>query len=661
MTDIQKPDMSKQWAASGNKTPPSDSLINTGWSSGDIPTNADFNYIDARQDQGIAYILQKGIPEWDNSTEYQAGKGWVQYSGKLYKATTTSVNKQPSTQPLFWQPVDVQFFQTLTVAGFDSTGIPDNSLIFSYGRSAVGDSGGGLFVFTTSTAAVVDGGIVFAPTGGGRIIRVVSSYVDPLWFDAKADGSDTTTSFQAAVNALPSGGILCGFGRTYTVKKIRLKSNMTLRDTDFITLAGAVPSEYWSPVTIGANGDTSLSENITCINVHVNGNRLNNNTGSVGNAEDGGKHGFRVIGNARGLRFIDCSAMYCGSYGFFFYRGLNTAPIPFQDIATIENVELINCVSKYNKSHGGAVDSIKNLTISGGEYTHNGLDYNTDAGALTLGGNAYSNAWDFEGYGIGSWIGNVKIINADMRFNAAGSLYIQDPVLTTDSRFAIRDGIFVSDVLADCGQHPLRLNPNTAVIITTPFDNWSLGSVYKNVTISGGNIIGEINLACADDVRLNTPQTTTRGILGEAAYCNRVECVTSSDLKFTNLFAATVVHKREVEYEFGAFTPIVSSSSGAISSYTASGSWVRVGKLVTVCVNYTITSNGTGTGAGRISGLPFATNANGASASSRVGGTTGEQCAVSASGTEMFVWKYNNTYPWADGATGTVSLSYIIA
>ena len=68
MADIQKPDMTKQWASSGDKTPPSDALLASGWNSGDIPSNTDFNYIDARQDQGLAYILQKGIPEWESIT-----------------------------------------------------------------------------------------------------------------------------------------------------------------------------------------------------------------------------------------------------------------------------------------------------------------------------------------------------------------------------------------------------------------------------------------------------------------------------------------------------------------------------------------------------------------------------------------------------------------
>lgn len=103
MADIQKPDMAKLWANAGDKTPPADSLINSGWNAGDIPANTDFNFIDARQDQGVAYMLQKGIPEWDSVTEYQANKSWVQYGGKIYKCIQTSSNKQPDTQITYWR------------------------------------------------------------------------------------------------------------------------------------------------------------------------------------------------------------------------------------------------------------------------------------------------------------------------------------------------------------------------------------------------------------------------------------------------------------------------------------------------------------------------------------------------------------------------------
>lgn len=437
----------------------------------------------------------------------------------------------------------------LIVTSFSAVGVADGAWVHFAGRDAVGDGGGGWFRYSATSTQPADGGTVFAVSGGGRVFRegwTVFNFNGTLlapWFSTKGDGSDETVKFQSAVTAMRAGDTLSGAGRTYTVKRIKLKSLTTLRDTNFVTLAGAVPSEYWSPVTIGDNGDMTTYTDITCINVKVNGNRANNNTGSVAFAEDGGKHGFRVIGNVKRIKFIECSAQYCGSYGFFFYRGLNTATIPFGDIPTIDDVQLIDCVSQYNKAHGGAADSITNFVISGGRYTHNGLAYLSDPGGLTLGGAAYGNAWDFEGYGIGSWIGNIYIHGADLRHNAAASLLFTDPAnAVDDARFAIRDTIVIQDVQADTGSDPSRTNPYAAVIITPPYANWTKGSVYKNVSIIGGNIIGEINFACVDDMRIDVEQYTTRSKLGDGAYSNRVTCNTPSPYRFTDLFGADVAY-----------------------------------------------------------------------------------------------------------------------
>jgi len=442
------------------------------------------------------------------------------------------------------------------IVGFNASKVPDKTLIDFLGYESESDGGGGLFRYYKTGTQPVDGGLVIEPIGGGRIIRegwTPSCFIGTVlipWFNAKGTGIDDTVNVQKALNSLRPGDTLSGCFREYTVKKVKLQSRMCLRDTNFFTLAGAVPSEYWSPVTIGDNGDMTTYTDITCINVHVNGNRVNNNTGSAAFPEDGGKHGFRIIGNVRKVKFIDCGAEYCGSYGFFFYRGLNTATIPFNDIPTIDEVELINCTSRYNKAHGGAADSINNFRIIGGKYTHNGLTYLTDPGGLTLGGAAYGNAWDFEGYGIGSWIGNVTIMNADLRHNAAASLLFTDSVLTSDTRFAIRDNIIIQDVQADTGSDPTRTNPYAAILLLPPFTNWGNGSIYKNVSIVGGNIFGEINFACVDDLRIDVNQYTSRSKLGDGAYSNRVTVNTASPYRFTDLFAAgiTYLHAQPADF-----------------------------------------------------------------------------------------------------------------
>lgn len=98
MAEINKPTgLNKIWASTGNIAVPTDSKIGTGWVE-EIPPHEYENYIQNRQDLGIAHINQHGIAIWDSVTEYQANKSLVQGSnGKIYKSTTTHRNINPVT------------------------------------------------------------------------------------------------------------------------------------------------------------------------------------------------------------------------------------------------------------------------------------------------------------------------------------------------------------------------------------------------------------------------------------------------------------------------------------------------------------------------------------------------------------------------------------
>lgn len=117
MPEINLPDISIQWSQGGDILKPSDAKIQSGWGE-EIPPRQWFNWLDNRQDQAIAHIAQHGIVMWNDHTEYQAGKSYVQGSdGLIYKALTTHVNTDPvGAAPGTWESAFLTAAQATQVA-----------------------------------------------------------------------------------------------------------------------------------------------------------------------------------------------------------------------------------------------------------------------------------------------------------------------------------------------------------------------------------------------------------------------------------------------------------------------------------------------------------------------------------------------------------------
>ena len=102
MAKETRPSLTYKWASGGTTTSPTNAKIEQGWTH-EKPPYAYFNFIDNRQDQLLAYMLQQGIPEWVSTIEYQNGSSFVTYSGKVYKSIQTGTNKNPSTETAYWK------------------------------------------------------------------------------------------------------------------------------------------------------------------------------------------------------------------------------------------------------------------------------------------------------------------------------------------------------------------------------------------------------------------------------------------------------------------------------------------------------------------------------------------------------------------------------
>lgn len=115
-------------------------------------------------------------------------------------------------------------------------------------------------------------------------------------------------------------------------------------------------------------------------------------------------------------------------------------------------------------------------------------------------------------------------------------------------------------------------------------------------------------------------------------------------------------------YEEGTYTPTVTAATGTLTSYTGTVWYTRIGRQVTIIANVTITNAGTGAGNCNIS-LPYANNATvSASGVGRENAVSGSllQGAISPTGTDVVVRKFDNTTPIATNAQIRINTTYFV-
>lgn len=192
-----------------------------------------------------------------------------------------------------------------TITAFNSSGLSDGVTIFFSGRDTANDGGGGWFTFSSGSVATADGGIVFAPTGGGRLLRdgwASTGFVGEVkvsWFGSAGDGvTDDTSVFQAAIDYVyGSGGGIVTYDSTHY-----LASTITVKD--YVSLQGPLDiSEELLPGTSAAyqtkNGALILNSAATI---------TLNDSASIG--------GGIIVRSGMTLPFADASAATSGVAAF---------------------------------------------------------------------------------------------------------------------------------------------------------------------------------------------------------------------------------------------------------------------------------------------------------------------------------------------------------
>jgi hypothetical protein len=124
------------------------------------------------------------------------------------------------------------------------------------------------------------------------------------------------------------------------------------------------------------------------------------------------------------------------------------------------------------------------------------------------------------------------------------------------------------------------------------------------------------------------------------------------------------------DYEEGTFTPVLVPSSGAVTTQSGAGTYVKVGKLVTLYYRVTLTTVGTAAGTMTMTNFPFASTSGGgsdviASGIIRENGATGFSYQMiiqpSTTNASLFTLSTNGAAPFTNGYVYTGSLSYVTA
>jgi hypothetical protein len=336
-----------------------------------------------------------------------------------------------------------------------------------------------------------------------------------------ADGvTDDTSAIQAAVAALPAGSTIDGGGRTYVVTTITLKSDMTFANFNLITRAGS--TDFVSPVTIGSNHSSDLTSDVVVRNVHVDGNRINQTR--IGDSEDGGRHGFRIVGHVADLLIENCSAMYCASDGIEIYSGLGGGSFPRAISITVKDSRF-----NWNRRHGGSGDAISGAQFINVEFNDNGQDLNA-GDALDSGGRGarsqghlYGSGIDMEGYGAGSANTNISFIGVTALRNVRTGILFYDPMGATDSGFRVSSNIVIAGCNVDCGNGTGGDGQPYAIEFTSTPAHKALGPIYANITLSDNLIRGWVSFRAVDGVTISGGEMDNpQGMLGNLDYATNV-------------------------------------------------------------------------------------------------------------------------------------------
>ena len=165
-----------------------------------------------------------------------------------------------------------------------------------------------------------------------------------------------------------------------------------------------------------------------------------------------------------------------------------------------------------------------------------------------------------------------------------------------------------------------------------------------------------------EDARFNSAGNLQT--LGTISVGNATPSTSGAGITFPATQSASSDANTLDDYEEGTWTPAASSTggSGVITTYTASGTYTKIGRLVTATARITISNIGTAAGAINVAGIPFtAASTNSFTVAGNETAIVGYVISGNAASTTAFNFsKYDASSPLANGAAFTLAITYIV-
>lgn len=275
MTQYTKPTVLPAWAESAGGADvlqPSNAEIQAGWPLSNVPPSRKrFNWVLKYLAQGVRYLLQRGIPEWDAAEDYRVNDRVQGSNGKTYRCIQAGINQDPTTATAYWalwgadgRDDQLQLTTAFTTAGtspnYTLTPVPAPAALAANLRFRVKFHADGADNSVINIAGLGNKALKQYDSSGAKVpaIPVINQLVD-----IEYDGTDFVL-----LDPLPAPAL--------GLKNLLINSNFAVNQRAYVSgTATSVANQYtldrWRVVTSGQNVSWTSSGNTNTITAPAGG------------------------------------------------------------------------------------------------------------------------------------------------------------------------------------------------------------------------------------------------------------------------------------------------------------------------------------------------------------------------------------------------------